>query len=160
MQAAPSPITRDMIEQAQRDWVAALVSIGTAHTQSNAARDRALEVLNRYYDFDGAGVVFKPTMASGDQTFRLTRDGAKAYFVGGNAEYPGDSGFALTGYTGGTSRVANHVAIGNVAIAMGQIDLVRPDGGIVTVDKTFGYRLANDGRLRIIAHHSSLPYQP
>lgn len=156
---ASTPITRAMVEQTQREWVAALVSIGAAH-QNGTAAARAGEVLDRYYDFGGAGVVFKPTLTSGEQTFRLTREGALAYFVGGNPNFPGDSGFALTGYRSGEVSLAGFVSSGNVAVAVGNIEIVAPDGSRVKVDKTFGYRMADDGRLRIISHHSSLPFQP
>ena len=33
------------------------------------------------------------------------------------------------------------------------------DGVVTTVDKTFGYKKASDGKVRIVLHHSSLPYQ-
>jgi hypothetical protein len=47
---------------------------------------------------------------------------------------------------------------GALASAMGKITLQAADGSEVTVDKTFAYRRDADGRLRIIAHHSSLPW--
>jgi hypothetical protein len=35
-------------------------------------------------------VAFKPTLTQQPQTFRGTKAGALAYFVGGNATYPND----------------------------------------------------------------------
>lgn len=145
-----------MIEQAQERWIAALVSVGSAEDPSARAR----EVLASYYDFDGKGVLFKPTLTHGEQTFRMTKDGAHSYFVGGNSTFAQDDGFALRPYVSGVSEIADVVIIGNVAIAMGNITLTAYDGSTVMVDKTFGYRLDEHGNLRIITHHSSLPFTP
>jgi hypothetical protein len=45
--------------------------------------------------YDNGTVLFKPTLTFGDQTFRLDKEGAAAYFIGGNPKYPNDTGFAL-----------------------------------------------------------------
>ena len=34
------------------------------------------------------------------------------------------------------------------------------DGNVTKVDKTFGYKKDAEGNVRIVLHHSSLPYQP
>ena len=47
----------------------------------------------------------------------------------------------------------------NVAMWMGWVTLTDKDGGIVKVDKSWGYKKATDGTLKIILHHSSLPYE-
>ncbi len=43
---------------------------------------------------------------------------------------------------------------------MGQVFLTDKDGTITTVDKTWGFKKDGNGVLRIILHHSSLPYTP
>lgn len=149
-------ITRAMIEQAQEGWIAALVSVGAA--EDPAAR--ASEVLRNYYDFDGKGVLFKPTLTHGEQTFRMTKEGALSYFVGGNAAFAQDDGFALRPYVSGVADIRDVVIVGRAAIAMGNVTLTAYDGSTVMVDKTFGYRLDDNGNLRIITHHSSLPFSP
>ncbi|MCC5925881.1 MAG: phosphoribosyl-AMP cyclohydrolase [Bacteroidetes bacterium] len=149
-------ITRAMIEQAQEGWIAALVSVGAAEDPSA----RAYEVLTNYYDFSGSGVLFKPTLTHGEQTFRMTKDGALSYFVGGNAAFAQDDGFALRPYVSGVADIKDVVIVGKAAIAMGNITLTAYDGSTVMVDKTFGYRMDENGNLRIITHHSSLPFSP
>lgn len=151
-----SEITRAMIEQAQEGWIAALVSVGAAENPSA----RASEVLENYYDFNGSGVLFKPTLTHGAQTFRMTKEGAHSYFVGGNASFAQDDGFALRPYVSGVADIKDVVIVGRAAIAMGNITLTAYDGSTVMVDKTFGYRLDDNGNLRIITHHSSLPFSP
>ena len=42
---------------------------------------------------------------------------------------------------------------------MGWVTLTDKDGGTVKVDKSWGYKKATDGTLKIILHHSSLPYE-
>lgn len=152
-------ITAEMIERAQNEWIAALVSIGAAHAGEGDAEATAREVLNNFYNFNAAPVLFKPTLTFGEQTFRPTKDGALAYFVGGDDSFPNDSGFALRPWVGGTSEIANYFIHGDMAVAMGNVTLEAYDGSTVTVDKTFGYVLDN-GTLRIVLHHSSLPFAP
>ncbi|MCH8558621.1 MAG: hypothetical protein LAT84_12400 [Balneolia bacterium] len=153
-------ITRDMIQAAQEGWIQELIRIGEAHTSGGDAEAVAREVLNAHYDYATNPVLFKPTLTHGEQTFRNTKEGALAYFVGGNADFPNDSGFALTGYVSGTTEIAEVFIHGDVAIAQGNITLVAPDDSTVMVDKTFGYRLDDEGHLRIVLHHSSLPFAP
>ncbi|MCX5744837.1 MAG: hypothetical protein NT062_20305 [Proteobacteria bacterium] len=47
-----------------------------------------------------------------------------------------------------------------MAIAMGNVYFRDAKGTEVKVDKTFGYRRDASGALKIVLHHSSLPYTP
>ena len=79
-------------------------------------------------------VLFKPTLTVNPQTFRTTRDGALAYFVGGDPAYPNDSGFALNDWT---ECQDDNVAIfisGNTASTMGKVHFTDGDGNVTTVD--------------------------
>lgn len=145
------------VEAAQRAWGAGLVSISKANRTGGDPKAVAGQVLDTLYDFDGVGVVFKPTLTSGKDTFRNTREAALAYFVGGNPSFPGDTGFALNPWVKAKSRVVDVVVSGNVIIAVGNVWLTDKDGKVTKVDKTFGYRVTPDGSLKIISHHSSLP---
>ncbi len=49
---------------------------------------------------------------------------------------------------------------GDIAMWMGWIILTDKDGNDTRVDKSFGYKRDANGVLRIVLHHSSLPYQP
>ncbi len=153
-------ITEETVHQAQKTWIQALVSISQTHAEGGDAAARASEVLRTYYDFVDGSVLFKPTLTFGEQTHRTTYEGALAYFVGGNSNFPNDDGFALTNYVDGTVEMAGVVIIDNVAIAQSNITLITYDGSSVTVNKTFAYRLDDSGNLRIITHHSSLPFTP
>ena len=105
-------------------------------------------------------MAFKPTLASGLQTFRPTRAGALAYFVGGDPQFPADTGFALKPWT--SCGIRNQVVQlhGIFAITMGNVDLSDSSGKVTTVDKPWGFLREPDGETRIVLHHSSLPFQP
>jgi len=159
---AAAPITVAEVEAAQRAWGDALVAISTEYERNGqaAAARLAGEVLDGAYGYGLGPVAFKPTLASGDTTFRTTRDGALAYFVGGDARFPGDTGFALKGWRSYEIDNAAIVINGSTAISTGNVMLTNRDGTVTTVDKTWGYVRDRDGVLRIVLHHSSLPYAP
>lgn len=158
--ADAAPISRDAVVAAQTAWCAALVGIGAEHAAGRDAKAMAKEVLSTAYGYDAGIVLFKPTLTHGAQTFRMDKQGALAYFVGGDPAYPDDSGFALKGWSTCTPEPKGVVAEGDMAVAMGNVHLVGKDGSKVMVDKSFGYRRNTDGELVIVLHHSSLPYSP
>lgn len=158
--ADAAPITREEVVAAQTAWCAALVGIGAEAAAGRDAAAMARQVLSTAYGYDEGIVLFKPTLTFGAQTFRMDKQGALAYFVGGDPAYPDDSGFALKGWTTCTADLKGVVADGRMAIAMGNVNLVGKDGSKVMVDKTFGYRRNAKGDLVIVLHHSSLPYSP
>ena len=41
---------------------------------------------------------------------------------------------------------------------MGNVMITGKDGKVTTVDKTWKFKKTDDGTLRIVVHHSSLPY--
>jgi hypothetical protein len=161
---APSAahITVAEVEAAQRAWGAALVSISSEHRangQAGAAR-LAGQVLDAAYGYNLGPVAFKPTLTSGDTTFRTNREGALAYFVGGNTRFPGDTGFALKDWTAYEIDNAAIVINGTTAISTGNVILTNSRGEVTKVDKTWGWVRDAEGALRIVLHHSSLPYAP
>ena len=125
-----------------------------------AAARLAGQVLDAAYGYNLGPVAFKPTLASGDTTFRTTREGALAYFVGGNSRFAGDTGFALKGWRSYEIDNAAIVINGTTAISIGNVMLTNSDGQVTTVDKTWGWVRDPNGGLRIVLHHSSLPYAP
>ena len=117
-------------------------------------------MLDTAYGYNLGPVLFKPTLASGAQTFRTTREGALAYFVGHSEDYPKDSGFGLKGWRACASETAASFIEGDVAMWMGRVICTDKDGKVTNLDKSWGYKRDEQGALRIILHHSSLPYQP
>ena len=155
-------IAESELTAARSGWGVGLVSISQAYETDgiDSARAVASRVLDELYGYDLGPVLFKPTMASGEQTFRPTKRGALSYFVGHDPEFPLDSGFGLKGWRDVQSETAASFVDGYVAMWMGWVTMTDKDGLITKVDKSFGYKKDADGVLRIVLHHSSLPYQP
>lgn len=155
-------ITEADLAQARTIWGDALVAIAKAYEADgiDGARSVAEGALDAAYGYNLGPVLFKPTMASGDQTFRPTRHGALAYFVGHDDAYPLDGGFGIKGWRTVTTETSASFIEGDVAMWMGWVSMTDKDGNVTKVDKTFGYKKDAEGTLRIVLHHSSLPYQP
>jgi len=153
-------ITQAEVEAAQTAWGAALVQISTDFAEGgiDQARATAQAVIAAAYGYDIGPVLFKPTLAEAPQTFRTTAEGALAYFVGHDANFPDDTGFALKGWTDVTIENAAIFISGNVAKTMGNVHITNADGTVTTVDKTWGFQRDDAGDLRIMLHHSSLPF--
>lgn len=103
-------------------------------------------------------------MAFGKNTFRNTRAGALSYFIGGNKDFPEDTGFALKKWVKvryDNNAAENGIQIhGDVAITMGNVYLTNAKGEEIMVDKTFVFRRCKDGKLRLCVHKSALPFDP
>lgn len=153
-------ITEAEVVAAQKAWGEALVRISRDYEQGGYAKAKATAeaILDGAYGYSYGPVLFKPTLTTEPQTFRPTRDGALAYFVGGDRNFPADSGFALKGWRA-VEAVNNAVYIdGDTAMTMGKVHLTDKDGKKTTVDKTWVFKKDDRGQLRIVVHHSSLPY--
>lgn len=155
------PITQAEVLAAQTAWGNALVQISSDYEKGglSKAKQTASNVLDQAYAYNMGAVLFKPTLTTDPQTFRTTKEGALAYFVGDNPAFPSDTGFALKGWR---SYKVENVGIHlnrNTALSMGKVHLTDKTGKTTTVDKTWGYVRDAKGNLRIHLHHSSLPYQ-
>ncbi|RUO35401.1 phosphoribosyl-AMP cyclohydrolase [Aliidiomarina sanyensis] len=158
--SSDNALTEYDVRNAQEAWGAALISISQTYQEHgwDAAAKLAREVLDTAYGYADGPVLFKPTLAHGEQTFRTTYDGALAYFVGGNDYFAQDNGFALKGWTEFSFENAAVHINGNTALTMGNVHLTNAAGERTTVDKTWAFQRGEDGQMRIILHHSSLPF--
>ena len=155
-------VTAIEVEAAQKSWGEALLKISKDYKKDGLkqATRTAESVLDKAYGYNIGPVLFKPTLTSGDQVFRTTREGALSYFVGGNKKFPNDSGFALKGWEKYEFRNAAVFINGDMALTMGNVMLTDASGKVTKVDKTWGFKKDEKGQLRIVLHHSSLPYIP
>jgi len=147
---------------AQQGWGDALIAIAKKYEDEGyeAAKALAEEVIDSAYGYNYGPVCFKPTMSSGDQVFRPTREGALSYFVGRNNNFPRDGGFALKGWRKVEIVNAAFFRSGNYAVTMGNVICTDKDGKVTVLNKTWVFYKGWDRKLRIVAHHSSLPYVP
>ncbi len=164
-EGAQNIVTYDEVNAAQQAWCDALVKIGQLKEEGGDYKTFAEQVLSEAYNYDHGKVFFKPTLAYGDQTFRNDKNGALAYFIGGDPAYPSDKGFALTPwvkarYDNAGEKNEGIQIYGSVAITMGNVWVTGKDGKEVMVDKTWVFKKGKDGKLRIIVHKSALPFSP
>ena len=154
-------ISMAQVIEAQKAWCAGLLKISQAYASGGikAATTAAEAVIDQAYAYQNGPVAFKPTLASGSQTFRDTREGALAYFVGNNPRFPNDKGFALKPWR--TCSAVNAVIQlnGSSAVTMGNVVITDAKGDTTTVDKTWQFEKESNGMVRILVHHSSLPFQ-
>jgi hypothetical protein len=153
-------ITESEVAAAQKGWCQALLDISAANTGGGqpAAKALAEKVIDSAYGYQLGAVLFKPTLTVAPQTFRVTRQGALAYFVGGDPAFPKDTGFALKGWTGCEVKNSGVFIAGDSASTLGHVMFTGKDGKVTTVDKTWTFVKDDAGKLRIMVHHSSLPY--
>jgi hypothetical protein len=154
-------ITEAEIEAAQKAWGVALVQISTDYKEGGLEKAKATAnaVLDAAYGYNLGPVLFKPTLTVAPRTFRPTKEGALAYFVGDDSNFPDDSGFALKGWTAYEfENSALHITA-DLALTMGKVRITNDKGEVTEVDKTWGFKKDDSGQLRIVLHHSSLPFK-
>jgi hypothetical protein len=154
-------VTMEDTLAAQEGWCTGLLSISDAYEKGgqSAAKQRAEQVLDAAYGYQLGAVLFKPTLTEAPQTFRTTRAGALSYFVGGDPAFPKDKGFALKGWKQCEIENAAVFLNGDTASTMGNVTFTDKQGAVTVVDKSWLFLKDDDGRMRIMQHHSSLPYR-
>ena len=149
-------ITEEEVTAAQQAWGEGIVSIGQVYTEDGDYQQAAREHIERFYAYgDDSTVLFKPTLAAEDQ-FRGTFDEALSYFVGGSIEE--DGGFAIAPYTNVRWENEGTIIDSDSAMAMGNYYFTTTEGEEVKVEYTFGYIEDENGELKIVLHHSSMPF--
>ena len=153
-------ITETELAEARAAWGNGLVAISIAYDDDGieAARAVADDLLDGLYGFEFGPILFKPTLSGGAQTFRTDLTGTLSYFIGHNPDFPQDTGFGLKSWHDVSSDTASFFIEGDLALWMGWVRFTDRHGDTVKVDKSFGYRRAADGGLKLVLHHSSLPY--
>lgn len=152
-------ITQDQVINAQNDWGAGVVKIGSLKDSRAECEAFTSDFLDQLYAFELGTVLFKPTKCAIEQ-FRPTKGKAASYFIAGdNRECAEDQGFAIAPWTHVRFENSDILLNENHAIAMGNYLFTATDGTEVKVEYTFGYILVN-GALKINLHHSSFPYNP
>ena len=152
---------KQMVLDAQDAWSEAIVELGRLYVggHNGQYRDYAQQVAETAYAYleEGEAVLFKPTKAAQRQ-FRPTIEGAVSYFVGQNKDFPEDQGFALKPWRKVEFHNTEFILSDPLAIVMGNYFFTAEDGSFAKVEYTFGYKRFGES-LKIVLHHSSLPYE-
>ena len=153
-------ITETDLAKARTAWGDGLIAISTAFDAGGIEAVKAIAggLLDSLYGFEFGPILFKPTLSGGAQTFRTDRTGTLSYFIGHNPDFPQDIGFGLKSWRDVSSDTASFFIEDDFALWMGWVRFTDRHGDTVKVDKSFGYRRAADGSLKLVLHQSSLPY--
>ena len=145
------------IEKAQEKWGNGIVKIGELKDLIKECRMFTLDFISKMYDYDDGIVQFKPTKAS-DTQFRGDVKAALSYFIGSDSDFNEDNGFALNPWIKVEFENNSINIIDNIAIAMGNYFFTNNQGDKTKVEYSFVYKKIDGGDLKIILHHSSLPF--
>ena len=140
----------------QKQWASGIVKMGELSNDRDSLESFTSDFLDKIYDFDNQ-VLFKPTKAANEQ-FRNSKSSAFSYFIAGdNRECQEDNGFALSNWTEIFFDNSNIIINEDIAIAMGNYTF-KNEVSKIKVEYSFVYK-NYDNEIKIILHHSSLPYK-
>ena len=145
------------IEKAQEKWGNGIVKIGELKDTIKECRMFTLDFISKMYDYENGIVQFKPTKAS-DAQFRGDVKSALSYFIGSDSDFIEDKGFALNPWVKVDFENNSINIINDIAIAMGNYFFTDNNGEKTKVEYSFVYKKNNQEDLKIILHHSSLPF--
>tara|TARA_B100001057_G_scaffold407972_1_gene422038 strand:+ start:1789 stop:2259 length:471 start_codon:yes stop_codon:yes gene_type:complete len=142
-------------------WGDGIILISKTYDEKgiNEATVVAKKILQDLYAFELGPILFKPTLSGGNQTFRSNLEGALSYFVGNNPKYPLDKGFGIKSWNKFDFKTSETFKENDIAIWMGSVTFTNKNGDILKVDKSLAYKKLSNGNLKIVLHHSSLPYK-
>ncbi|MBM3442516.1 MAG: hypothetical protein FJX89_07430 [Bacteroidetes bacterium] len=160
MENAKNQFNEQMVETTLQAWCDAVIATGKVHTNGGDVMTFANQVLNAAYDYENGKVLFKPTLTSGEQTFRPTQEGALSYFIGKNNSYPNDHGFLLEPWLKVWFTDVNYILREDLAIVQCNVHFISARREIF-VNKSFVFKIDEESKkVKICLHHSSLPYNP
>tara|TARA_B100001248_G_C27262773_1_gene399231 strand:+ start:135 stop:587 length:453 start_codon:yes stop_codon:yes gene_type:complete len=140
----------------QKEWASGIVKMGELSNDRDSLESFTSSFLDKIYDFDNQ-VLFKPTKAANEQ-FRNSKGSAFSYFIAGDdRECLEDNGFALSNWTEILFDNSNIIINEDIAIAMGNYTF-KNEAIKIKVEYSFVYKNYGD-EIKIILHHSSLPYK-
>ena len=149
-------IKREEVINLQTDWGKGIVSIGDAFRNRGDYKELTTEFIKRLYAYETEEVFFKPTLAA-DIQFRLTEEAALSYFIGGDANFLEDKGFAIKGWDCVRWQNAGIKIMENIAVCMGNYFFIKKGEEDLKVEYTIVIK-KEAGRLKIILHDSHLPF--
>ena len=145
------------IEKAQEKWGNGIVKIGELKATTKECRMFTVAFISKMYDYENSIVQFKPTKAS-DAQFRGDLKSALSYFIGSDSDFNEDKGFALNPWLKIDFENNSINIIDDIGIAMGNYFFTDNEGSKTKVEYSFVYKKNEYGDLKIILHHSSLPF--
>ncbi len=150
--------SEEMVIDTLQLWCDNVIQVGKAFSEDADVEKIATKILTDNYDYDNGKVLFKPTLAFGPQTFRPTKEGALAYFIGDNINFPNDKGFKLKPWVKVWYNKLDYILHDDIAILQCNVHFIGADDSHIFVNKSFVFKICDDDKIRIVLHQSSLPY--
>jgi hypothetical protein len=146
------------ISDIQQKWGNSIIEIGKAYLDKKDYLKLTENFLDELYYFNQGKVLFKPTKASHKQ-FRNKRNEFISYFIGHNKVSHEDKGFALEPWKDIYFQNFDFITYDDIVISMGNYLFTDYENKKTKVEYSFGYMLNQESKLKIIFHHSSIPYK-
>lgn len=140
----------DDVLNAQSKWKKAFLKLNKS---DNVTKD-CEKFVDEFYNKSPC-VIFKPTIGS-KIPFRTNRKSIVSYFIAGNIKE--DKGFALNTWESIEWNNAKVIIKYDIAICMGKYYFNSCSGDSVEAEYSFVYQKNKNNKLKIILHHSSVPY--
>ena len=148
----------EKIKNAQKNWANGVINIGKCYLEKKDYIALTETFIEELYAFKKSKVLFKPTKAIKSQ-LRKDKNAFISYFIGHNKTSDEDNGFALEPWKVIQFDNFDFSVFKDIIISMGNYFFTNYDGEKVKVEYTFGYILdEKEHDLKIIFHHSSIPY--
>lgn len=152
-------LSHEKMEQAVEQWTAKACKVAQL-LRDNQDHTEALDDLLYLYDTEKSQhgnptLLFKPTLAT-NPPIRTTRAGAKAYFVGGDPQFPDDTGFLRKVKNIALLQEKHTVIEQGYGKIMGQYEIEDHDGNITRADYTFAVHVYPNQLMKFTLHHSSI----
>ena len=158
MNSIPLEKINKKIKKAQKRWADGIINIGKYYFEKKDYIALTNNFIEELYSFKDNKVLFKPTKASKKQ-FRKNKNEFISYFIGHNKVSDEDKGFALEPYKSVQFINFDFSIFENIIISMGNYIFTNYEDEKIKVEYSFGYILdENEDELKIIFHHSSVPY--
>ena len=148
----------EKIVDIQTQWADGIVEIGKAYLDKKDYVKLAEKFIDNLYYFQNDKILFKPTKARYKQ-FRIKKNEFISYFIGHNKVSEEDIGFALEPWKNISFENFDYTVFENILLTMGNYFFTNYDNENIKVEYSFGYRFDDKENLKIVFHHSSIPYQ-
>ena len=158
MKSLTSKEISEKIVDIQNIWADYVINIGKAYLEKKNYIELTNSFLDNLYNFSTGKVLFKPTKASTLQ-FRSHRKEFVSYFIGHKKVSDEDVGFALEPWKNIKFENYEFANINNLLISMGNYFFTNYKNKKIKVEFSFGYIYDQNNDLKIVFHHSSLPYK-
>ena len=146
------------IDEIQTEWAQTIINIGKAYLDNKDYVTMTEKFIKELYSLDNHKTLFKPTKASNIQ-FRRKRNEFISYFIGHNKVSEEDKGFAINPWKKIKFENFDFSVFDNFILAMGNYFFTDYNDITTKVEYSFGYILVKDKSLKIVFHHSSIPYE-